>query len=112
LILRHQLAVAPRGQPRAHARLTWPDRAWLALLARALPAGRVAGLRLIVTPSSILRRGAAAVRRRQDLQRVADSADRRRADLVTELEQLTWEPLVPRRGSRWRGARSAHQSAC
>jgi hypothetical protein len=33
LILRHQLAVAQREQPRAHARLTWPDRAWLALLA-------------------------------------------------------------------------------
>jgi hypothetical protein len=32
LILRHQLAVAQREQPRAHARLTWPDRAWLALL--------------------------------------------------------------------------------
>jgi putative transposase len=37
LILRHQLAVAQREQPRAHARLTWPDRAWLALLARTLP---------------------------------------------------------------------------
>src|ERR1022692_777828 len=55
LILRHQLAVAQREQPRAHARLTWPDRAWLALLAGTLPAERLAGLRLIVTPSSILR---------------------------------------------------------
>src|ERR1700733_3348487 len=54
LILRHQLAVALREQPRAHARLTWPDRAWLGLLAGALPAGRPAGLRLIVSPSSIL----------------------------------------------------------
>jgi putative transposase len=54
LILRHQLAVALREQPRAHARLTWPDRAWLALLAGTLPAGRLAGLRLIVSPSSIL----------------------------------------------------------
>src|ERR1019366_5514934 len=60
LILRHQRAVAQREQPRAHARLTWPDRAWLALLAGTLPAGtlpagRLAVLRLIVTPSSILR---------------------------------------------------------
>jgi hypothetical protein len=31
LILRHQLAVAQRGQPRTRAGLTWPDRAWLAL---------------------------------------------------------------------------------
>ena len=55
LILRHQLAVALREQPRAHARLTWPDRAWLAPLAGTLPVGRLAGLRLIVAPSSILR---------------------------------------------------------
>ena len=55
LILRHQLGVALREQPRAHARLTWPDRAWLALPAGTLPAGRLAGLRLIVTPGSVLR---------------------------------------------------------
>jgi putative transposase len=64
LILRHQLAVAQREQPRAHARLTWPDRAWLALLARTLPAGRLAGLRLIVTASSILRWHRDILRRR------------------------------------------------
>jgi putative transposase len=33
LMLRHQLSVALRERPRAHPRLTWPDRAWLALLA-------------------------------------------------------------------------------
>ena len=33
LMLRHQLAVAERQQARAHSRLTWPDRAWPALLA-------------------------------------------------------------------------------
>ena len=43
LMLRHQLAVARRERPRAHSRLTWPDRAWLALLAGTLPAGRLAG---------------------------------------------------------------------
>jgi len=37
LMLRHQLAVAQRPRPRVHARLTWPDRAWL-----ALPAGDAA----------------------------------------------------------------------
>lgn len=31
LMLRHQLAVALRERPRAHSRLTWPDRVWLAL---------------------------------------------------------------------------------
>ena len=33
LMLRHQLAVAERERPKARARLAWPDRAWLALLA-------------------------------------------------------------------------------
>jgi hypothetical protein len=31
LMLRHQLAVAERGHPGVHSRLTWPDRAWLRL---------------------------------------------------------------------------------
>jgi transposase len=64
LMLRHQLAVAQREQPRAHSRLTWPDRAWLALLAGTLPAGHLAGLRLIVTPATILRWHRDIVRRR------------------------------------------------
>ncbi len=45
-MLRHQLAVALREQPKAHLRRTWPDRAWLALLAGTLPAQRLTGLRL------------------------------------------------------------------
>src|ERR1700685_2967925 len=64
LILRHQLVVALRVQPRAHTGLTWPDRAWLALLAGTLPTGRLAGLRLIVTPGSILRWHRDILRRR------------------------------------------------
>ena len=55
LMLRHQLAVALRERPRAHSRLTWPDRAWLALLAGTLPAERLAAMRLMVTPGTILR---------------------------------------------------------
>jgi hypothetical protein len=43
LMLRHQLVVALRERPRAHSRLTWPDRAWLALLAGTLPVERLAG---------------------------------------------------------------------
>src|SRR5262245_14081069 len=54
-MLRHQLAVALRARPHVHSRLTWPDRAWLALLARTLPADRLAAMRLIVTPATILR---------------------------------------------------------
>src|ERR1035437_3696005 len=64
LMLRHQLAVALRERPRAHSRLTWPDRAWLALLALPLPAGRLAAMRLIVPPAPILRWHRDIVRRR------------------------------------------------
>lgn len=35
--------------------MTWPDRAWLALLAGTLPVEQLAGPRLIVTPATILR---------------------------------------------------------
>jgi putative transposase len=55
LMLRHQLAVAERERPRARARLTWPDRAWLALLAGTVPIERLTAVRLIVTPGTILR---------------------------------------------------------
>src|ERR1022692_3277853 len=55
LMLRHQLAVAERERPRAHPRLTWPDGAWLARLAGTVPAERLAAMRLIVTPGTILR---------------------------------------------------------
>ena len=55
LMLRHQLAVAGRERPGARARLTWPDRALLALLAGTLPVDRLAAMQLIVTPGTILR---------------------------------------------------------
>jgi len=64
LMLRHQLAAAQRERPRAHSRLTWPDRAWLALLAGTLPVGRLATTRLIVTPGTIMRWHRDIVRRR------------------------------------------------
>jgi hypothetical protein len=65
LMLRHQLAVARRQRPRAHSRLAWPDRAWLALLAGTVPAGRLAAMRLIVTPGTIVRWHRDIVRRRR-----------------------------------------------
>ena len=64
LMLRHQLAVTERERPRAHSRLTWPDRAWLALLAGTVPPQRLAAMRLIVTPGTILRWQRDIVRRR------------------------------------------------
>src|SRR5262249_11359106 len=50
LMPRHQLAVAQRERPRPHSRLTWPDRAWLALLAGTMLTERLAAMRLPVTP--------------------------------------------------------------
>src|SRR5260221_71306 len=46
LMLRHQLAIAHRQRPRVHARLTWPDRAWLAPLAGTLPIERLGAMEL------------------------------------------------------------------
>jgi putative transposase len=64
LMLRHQLAVAQRERPQAQSRLTWPDRAWLALLASTLPIEHLVAMRLIVTPGTILRWHREILRRR------------------------------------------------
>jgi hypothetical protein len=81
LTLRHQLAVALRERPHVHSRLTWPDRAWLALLAGTLPADRLAAMRQIVTPATILRWHRDIVRRRWELTR-GDLRDVRVAELI------------------------------
>jgi putative transposase len=54
LILRHQLAVLQRRQPR-RPKLTRADRALLAALPGVIPKARRHGLRLLVTPDTILR---------------------------------------------------------
>ena len=63
-MLRHQLTVAERERPKARARLTWPGRAWLALLAGTVPVERLAAMRLIVTPGTVMRWHRDIVRRR------------------------------------------------
>src|SRR5450755_1132265 len=63
LILRHQLAVLQRRQPR-HPNLNWADRALLAALLGVIPKARRQGLRLLVTPDTILRWHRDIVRRR------------------------------------------------
>ena len=54
LVLRHQLAVLQRRQPR-RPNLNWADRALLATLLGVIPKARRQGLRLLVTPDTILR---------------------------------------------------------
>jgi putative transposase len=54
LILRHQLAVLQRQQPR-RPRLNWSDRALLAALLNVIPKAHRQALRLLVTPDTIVR---------------------------------------------------------
>jgi putative transposase len=63
LILRHQLAILQRRQPR-RPRLDWADRALLATLLAVIPKARRHGLRLLVSPDTILRWHRDIVRRR------------------------------------------------
>src|SRR6266566_8366937 len=54
LILRHQLAVLQRRYPRRPT-VNWADRALLAALLGVIPRARRQGMRLLVTPDTILR---------------------------------------------------------
>ena len=63
LILRHQLAVLQRQQPR-RPNLNWADQALLATLLSVIPKVRHDGMRLLVTPDTILRWRRDLVRRR------------------------------------------------
>jgi putative transposase len=63
LILRHQLAVLQRRQP-CRPKLNWADRALLATLLGVIPKARRQGLRLLVTPDTMLRWHRDIVRRR------------------------------------------------
>jgi putative transposase len=53
LLLRHQLGVLQRRQVRGPC-LMWADRALIAALARAIPEAQRAGLRLLVTPDTVI----------------------------------------------------------
>src|SRR5712692_823186 len=63
LILRHQLSILQRQQPR-RPKLNWADRALLATLLAVIPKARRHGLRLLVTPDTVLRWHRDIVRRR------------------------------------------------
>ena len=63
LLLRHQLTVLQRRQPR-RPDLNWADRALIATLLAIVPKARRQGLRLLVTPDTILRWHRDIIRRR------------------------------------------------
>ena len=64
LILRHQLGVLQRRQPQ-RPNLDWADRALLAALLGVMPKARHQGLRLLITPDTIVRWHRNIVRRRR-----------------------------------------------
>ena len=76
LILRHQLSVLQRRQPR-RPRLDWADRALLAALPGAMPEARRQGLRLLITPDTIVRGHRDSVRRRRAARPAGSRAGRR-----------------------------------
>src|ERR1035437_6975127 len=63
LILRHQLSVLQRRQPR-RPKLDWADRTLLAALLGVIPKARRQGLRLLIIPDTIVRWHRDIVRRR------------------------------------------------
>jgi putative transposase len=75
LILRHQLAVLQRRQPR-RPKLNWADRALLTTLLSVIPKTRRQGLRLLVTPDTILRWHRDIVRRRWAARSMPGKTDR------------------------------------
>ena len=75
LILRHQLAVLQRRQPR-HTSVDWADRALFAALLGVIPRARRQGLRLLVTPDTILRWHRDIVRRRWAAQSMSGKTGR------------------------------------
>jgi putative transposase len=75
LILHHQLALLQRQQPRL-PNLNWADRALLTTLLSVIPKARRQGLRLLVTPDTILRWHRDIVRRRWAARSVPGKAGR------------------------------------
>src|SRR5260370_15402529 len=64
LMLRHQLAVLQRRQPR-RPKLDWADRTLLATLLGVIPKARRQRLRLLITPDTIVRSHRGILRRRR-----------------------------------------------
>jgi len=111
LMLRHQLAVLQRRQP-GRPKLNWADRALLATLLSVIPKARRQGLRLLVTPDTIVRWHRDIARRR----RAARSACRRAGRPATRRNTRALDPAAGSREPRlgisqgpWRTGRTRHK---
>jgi hypothetical protein len=96
LLFRHQLGVLQRQQVRK-PRLTWADRGLIAALTSVIPRPRRTGLRLVVTPDTILRWHRDLLRRRRAAKcraehsgRPATRRDIRRLVMRLAGENPTW----------------------
>ena len=92
LILRHQLAVLQRRQPR-RTTVDWADRALFATLLGVIPRARRQGLRLLVTPDTILRWHRDIVRRRWSARSMSGKTGRpvTRRNIQALVLRLAWE---------------------
>src|SRR6266481_576630 len=104
LILHHQLAVLQRQQP-CRPKLNWADRALLTTLLSVLPKARRRGLRLLVTPDTILRWHRDIVRRRRAARSVPGKPGRPPehqgpGSPASQGEPRTGLPQDPRRAGR------------
>ena len=102
LILRHQLSVLQRRQPQ-RPKLDWADRALLAALPGVMPKARRQGLRLLITPDTIVRWHRDIVRRR----RAARSACSRAGRPATRRNIRAWTRRLARENPGW-GYRRIH----
>ena len=102
LVLRHQLAVLHRQQPRPRRRAA--DRAFLAALARILPPRRRHGL--IVTPQTLLRWHRELVRRKWAQPRPKPGRPPRASRPPAGLASRAGESPLGLRADRWRAAQA------
>jgi putative transposase len=114
LMLRHQLAALQRRQP-GRPKLNWADRALLATLLGVIPEARRQGLRLPVTPDTIVRWHRDIARRRWGARSMRGGTDRpatRRSIRALVLRLARENPGYVEPGIMWSRAMSPFWSWC
>jgi hypothetical protein len=113
LLLRHQLAVLQRRQPR-RPNLDWADRALLATLLAVIPKAPRQALPLLVTPDTILRWHRDIIRRRWAARSMHGKTGRpatRRDIRALVLRQAPREPRVGLPQDPWRTGRPGSENS-